>query len=47
MLENTTLSLLEIALAMGLPDDKHLARYFARQKNMTPSAWRRKHFTSF
>jgi len=47
MLENTTLSLLEIALAMGLPDDKHLARYFRRQKNITPSAWRKEHFTSF
>jgi len=47
MLENTTLSLLEIALAVGLPDDKHLARYFRRQKNMTPSAWRREHFTNF
>jgi len=44
MLENTALSLLDIALAMGLPDDKHLSRYFRRQKNMAPAAWRRQHF---
>ncbi len=43
MLENTSLSLLEIALAMGMPDDKHLSRYFRRRKGTTPAAWRRQH----
>ena len=43
MLENTSLSLLEIALAMGLPDDKHLSRYFRRRKGTTPAAWRKEH----
>lgn len=41
MLENTSLSLLEIALAMGMPDDKHLSRYFRRHKGETPAGWRR------
>jgi len=43
MLENTSLSLLEIALAMGLPDDKHLSRYFRRRKGTTPAVWRKEH----
>lgn len=46
LLENTTLSMLEIALSMGLPDDKHLSRYFRRRKGATPAAWRREHFSS-
>ncbi len=44
MLEHTAMSLLEIALAMGLPDDKHLSRYFQRCKQVTPAAWRRRQF---
>lgn len=43
LLENTSLPVLEIALSMGLPDDKHLARYFRRLQGVTPVEWRRQH----
>jgi len=43
LLGNTNLSILEIALAMGLPDEKHLARYFRRQQGIPPSQWRKQH----
>jgi len=28
---------------MGLPDDKHLSRYFRRRKGTTPALWRKEH----
>jgi LacI family transcriptional regulator len=43
LLENTNLSVLDIALAMGMPDDKHLSRYFRRQQGIPPSKWRKQH----
>lgn len=42
MLENTDISMLDIALAMGMGDDKHLYRYFKRYTGTTPLKWRRK-----
>lgn len=42
LLENTTMSVLEIALKIGLPDDKHLSRYFRRHQGIPPAAWRKK-----
>jgi AraC-like DNA-binding protein len=41
LLEKTDLSMLEIALKMGMGDDKHLYRYFRRYKGVTPYNWRR------
>ena len=41
LLENTKLSVREVALAMGLPGDSHLARYFERQKGVGPTEWRK------
>jgi len=43
LLTNTDLSILQIALAMGMPDDKHLARYFRRQHGIPPSQWRKQY----
>ena len=43
LLENTAMPVLEIALSMGLPDDKHLARYFRRLQGLTPVEWRKQH----
>ncbi|MFO1490281.1 MAG: AraC family transcriptional regulator [Kiritimatiellia bacterium] len=43
LLENTSMPVLEIALSMGLPDDKHLARYFRRLQGLTPVEWRKRH----
>jgi LacI family transcriptional regulator len=42
LLENTEMSILDIALAMGMDDDKHLYRYFKRYTGETPLKWRRK-----
>jgi LacI family transcriptional regulator len=43
LLVETNLSVGEIASASGFDIDAHLARYFARQVGMTPSAYRKKH----
>ena len=42
LLENTAMPVLEIALSMGLPDDKHLARFFRRLQGVTPVEWRKR-----
>ncbi len=41
LLENSDMNMLDIALAMGLPDDKHLYRYFKRYTGETPLKWRK------
>ncbi len=41
LLEDTSFTTIKIAQIMGLENDRHLSRYFRRQKNMTPSAWRK------
>ncbi len=41
LLENTDFSILDIALAMGMEDDKHLYRYFKRYTGETPLKWRK------
>jgi LacI family transcriptional regulator len=41
MLETTHLSVKEISTIMGMPDDKHLSRYFQGHKGMSPLAWRK------
>ena len=42
MLIETDLSISQIALALGFPSDKHIARYFRREKGMTPQQYRQK-----
>ena len=46
LIENTNWTMLEIALAMGLPDDKHLHRYFRRHTGVTPLKWRKNNSTA-
>jgi LacI family transcriptional regulator len=41
MLETTVLSIKQIAEIMGMPDERHLSRYFQAQKGMSPIAWRK------
>ncbi len=41
LLETTHLSTKEIAEIMGMPDERHLSRYFQGQKGMSPIAWRK------
>lgn len=43
MLENTHLSIKEISGIMGMPDDKHLSRYFQSHKGVSPLRWRKQH----
>lgn len=42
MLLETDLSVSQIALALGFPSDKHIARYFHREKGITPQQYRQK-----
>ena len=42
MLLETDLSISQIALDLGYPSDKHVARYFRKEKGMTPQQYRRK-----
>ena len=46
MLETTHLSIKEISNIMGMPDEKHLSRYFQGEKKMSPGAWRKQQGTS-
>lgn len=43
MLENSHLSIKEISSVMGMPDDKHLSRYFQSHKGVSPLSWRKQH----
>jgi len=43
MLAETDRSIAKIALEMGYPDYRHIARYFRRATGMSPSAYRRKY----
>ena len=42
MLLETDLSISQIALDLGYPSDKHVARYFHKEKGLTPQQYRRK-----
>ena len=42
MLLETNLSISQIAVHLGYPSDKHIARHFRREKGMTPLQYRRK-----
>ncbi|MBN3728597.1 AraC family transcriptional regulator [Burkholderia sp. Ac-20379] len=41
LIESSTMTLAEIALACGFSDQSHLSRVFARTLGVTPGAWRR------
>ncbi|HRY48289.1 MAG TPA: DNA-binding transcriptional regulator [Candidatus Paceibacterota bacterium] len=41
MLVETNQTIAQIALALGFTSEEHIARYFRREKNMTPLAYRR------
>jgi len=43
MLVKTNLSISQIALALGYPGIKHIARCFRREKGMSPLAYRKKY----
>lgn len=42
MLLETDLSVSQIALGLGYPSDKHVARYFRKEKGVTPQQYRRR-----
>ncbi|MHC4124454.1 MAG: DNA-binding transcriptional regulator [Planctomycetota bacterium] len=42
MLLKTDLSVSQIALRLGFPDDKHISRYFRKQTGLTPKAYQAK-----
>jgi LacI family transcriptional regulator len=42
MLLETDLSVSQIATSLGFPTDKHISRYFRREKGMTPQQYREK-----
>jgi len=41
MLEETNLSVMQIAIELGYPDGKHLARVFCKEKGISPSDYRK------
>jgi AraC family transcriptional regulator len=41
LIQDTTLTLVEIALLCGFVDQSHLGRHFLRQAGVTPAQWRR------
>ena len=43
MLESTQISMLQIARSLGYDSDKHLARYFRRQKGISPLEYRKRY----
>jgi len=44
MLSETTMSISEIAQALGFPDVAHISRYFRREKGISPLTYRKRYF---
>lgn len=44
MLAETTMSISEIAQALGFPDVAHISRYFRREKGVSPLTYRKRYF---